>query len=181
MASEKNIRVAKAAVLLAAAAVLIIAISFNRSGRAGNVQAAGNRKELPDFRLSDLSGAAWHLSDERGKVVLLNFWATWCPACQYEMPDLVEVAHRYSDHGLAIVGIDMDDDAAQTVPSFIQHYRVPYRIVIADSGFEMANDLEALPTSVLLDRQGRIVKSWVGAVSEAELAPYLNQLLKEPA
>lgn len=181
MASEKTVRWAKAAVLLAAAAVLIIAISFNGSGRAVKVEAAGDRKPLPDFRLSDLSGGTWHLSDDRGKVVLLNFWATWCDACQYETPDLVQVAHRYSDRGLVIVGIDMDDDAARSVPGFVRHYRIPYRIVINDSSFGLANDLDALPTSVLLDRQGRIVKSWVGAVSEGDLAPYLNELLNEKA
>jgi cytochrome c biogenesis protein CcmG/thiol:disulfide interchange protein DsbE len=181
MATEKTIRWAKAAVLFAAGAVLIVAISFNGFTRAGNVEAAGNRKELPDFRLSDLSGADWHLRDDRGKVVLLNFWATWCEACRYETPDLVQVAHRYSDRGLVIVGIDMDDDPPKAAPPFVRKFGIPYKIVIGNYDFGLANHLDALPTSILLDRQGRLVKSWEGAVDERDLAPFLNQLLNERA
>ena len=182
MASVKSIRWAKAAVLLAAGAVFIVAISFNGFTRAGKVEAAGNRKELPDFRLSDLSGTTWHLSDERGKVVLLNFWATWCDACQFETPALVQVSKTFSGRGLRIVGIDMDQDESKSqVPAFVHRYGIPYRILMNDYSFDLVNHLEALPTSVLLDRQGRIVKSWVGAVDEKDLAPYLNQLLSEKA
>jgi len=180
MASEKTIRWAKAAVLFAAAFVLIIAISFSGK-RAGNPRSVATRKALPDFRLSDLSGSQWRLSDHRGQVVLLNFWATWCDACRYETPDLVRVARHYSGHGLYVLGIDMDRDAAASVPAFVREYRIPYQVVLADSSFGLADQVEALPTSVLLDRQGRVAWTHVGAVGESELSSVIDRLLHEQA
>ena len=178
MASERTIRWAKAAVLFAAALVLIIAISFSGK-RAGNLRSTTTRKALQDFRLSDLSGTQWRLSDHRGQVVLLNFWATWCEACRYETPDLVSISRSYSGRGLYVLGIDMDHDAPASVPPFLREYRIPYQVVIADSSFALADNLEALPTSVLLDRSGRVAWTHIGAVSAAELRSVIDPLLNE--
>ncbi len=134
---------------------------------------------MVDFRLADLSGSAWQLSDRRGRVVLVNFWATWCGPCRDETPGLVQLYRSYRPRGVEMVGIDMDDDPAEAVPGFVHSYRIPYPVLVPDSGFELANEIESLPTTLLIDRQGRIAKVYVGAMSEAELGADLDALLKE--
>jgi len=181
MASENAIRWAKAAVLLSAACVLIIAISFSGLKRAGRVTAASSRRPVADFRLSDLSGKAWRLSDHRGQIVVVNFWATWCGPCQEETPGLIRTARRYSDKPVAFVGVAMDDDAATAVPPFLREYRIPYPVVLPDSSLTMAENIDSLPTTVLLDRHGRIAKTWIGEVDENTLQTVIDELLREPA
>ncbi len=156
-----------------------MAFFHGRPRPAGNVPAAGSRRKMVDFRLADLSGSAWQLSDRRGRVVLVNFWATWCPPCREETPGLVQLYRSYRPRGVEMVGIDMDDDPAAAVPGFVRSYRIPYPMLVPDSGFELANEIESLPTTLLIDRQGRIAKVYVGAMSEAELSADLDALLKE--
>src|SRR5579884_2710571 len=182
MASEKTIRRAKAAVLLAAAAVLIIAISFKGLKRADYLRSTANRREVPDFRLSDLSGGSWRLSDHRGEVVVVNFWATWCGPCRDETPGLVRFWHQYAGKGVAVVGVNiMDDNPKTDVPPFVSEFRIPYPIVLADSSVSLADHIEGLPTTFLLDRRGRIAQKWVGELDDNELRDAIDKLLREPA
>jgi cytochrome c biogenesis protein CcmG/thiol:disulfide interchange protein DsbE len=181
MASENAIRWAKALVLLAAAGVLMIAISIPVFQRAGSVRAAGKRKAVPDFRLSDLSGKPWRLSDHRGEIVVVNFWATWCGPCQEETPGLIRLSRHYAGKGVAFVGISTDDDPASVIPPFLQEFQIPYPIVLAGPNVSLAENIDGLPTTYLLDRQGRIAKKLVGATDEAEFRQEIDALLNEPA
>jgi cytochrome c biogenesis protein CcmG, thiol:disulfide interchange protein DsbE len=160
----------------------ILAVVFfrDRSGPSASATTTPNGRRQPiDFRLDDLAGSRWQLSDRRGKVVLVNFWATWCPPCREETPGLVRLSRDYRSRGVEVVGISMDDDPRQAVPPFLRRYSVPYPVLVPDSAFELANEVESLPTTLLIDRQGRVAKVYVGAVGEAEIADELDLLLKE--
>lgn len=137
------------------------------------------RQQLPDFEFSSWSGGHWRLSDHQGQVVLLNFWATWCPPCREETPGLVKLSEQYGAKGVAIVGIDMDDNGKSVVPSFVHRYGVPYAILLPPVRSPMVSSVESLPTSLLLDRQGRVARSYVGAVQKQVFARDIEQLLAE--
>jgi cytochrome c biogenesis protein CcmG, thiol:disulfide interchange protein DsbE len=159
--------------------ILAVVMLRDRSKPAESVSPAGGRQQPIDFRLADLAGSRWQLSDRRGKVVLVNFWATWCPPCRAETPGLVRLYRDYRPRGVEMVSISMDDDPRQVVPAFLREYKVPYIVLVPDSSFELANEVESLPTTLLIDRKGRVAKVFVGAVGEEEVSGELDALLKE--
>jgi thiol-disulfide isomerase/thioredoxin len=173
------IKALKLFVLLAAVGILAVVLVRDRSKPPASLAPAGGRRQSIDFRLADLAGSQWQLSDRRGKVVLVNFWATWCPPCREETPGLVRVYRDYRPKGVVVVGISMDDDPRRAVPPFLRQYGVPYTVLVPDASFQLANEVESLPTTLLIDRQGRVAKVYVGAVGEAEVAEELDVLLKE--
>lgn len=116
------------------------------------------RRDAPDFTLQDLSGRDVRLSDFRGKVVLLNFWATWCPPCRMEIPDFIRLQRDYQDKGLEIVGVSMDREGARIVAPFARQYGINYTMLV--DGTPVAGrygGITGVPTTFILDRQGRIV------------------------
>lgn len=120
------------------------------------IQADNARREQADFTLQDLSGKRWTLKDMKGSVVLLNFWATWCPPCRQEMPDLDALYRQFKERGLVILAIS-DEDAAKVRP-FIDQERVSYPILLDPGGavgkrFEIAG----IPKTFVYDRDGKIV------------------------
>jgi len=114
------------------------------------------RRQQADFTLTDLQGRAWRLSDLRGKVVLLNFWATWCPPCRKEMPDLESLYRRFKDQGLVILAIS-DEDAAKVRP-FVTERGVSYPILL-DPGRKVNTlfAIEGIPKSFVYNRDGKLV------------------------
>jgi peroxiredoxin len=118
----------------------------------------------PDFVLPRLNGAAVPLSDYRGKVVLLNFWATWCPPCRAEMPSMEKLYQAYRDRGLEILAISADKSSKVVVESFVEARGLTFPILLDPANEVFAQyGVRGLPTSYLLDRQGRIVSGEVGA------------------
>jgi len=138
------------------------------------------RRPMADFTLPTLSSQRWTLSEHRGHVVLLNFWATWCPPCQEETPSLVKIAHDYQAKGLDVVGVSMDTGGAGNVRTFVSSYHVPYPILLPKPFSPMTDTVQALPTTILIDRQGRVANAFEGALDEATLRPQLDRLLSEP-
>ncbi len=177
--SNDFIKALKLFILLAAVGILAVVLLRDRTRPAPGVTSTGTRRQPIDFRLADLAGSRWQLSDRRGKVVLVNFWATWCPPCREETPGLVRLYRNYQPKGVVVVGISMDDDPHQAVPPFLREYKVPYPMLVPDSSFELAGDVQSLPTTLLIDRQGRVAKVYVGAVGEEEVEEELDVLLKE--
>ncbi len=122
---------------------------------------------LPRFTARDLDGRPVASSSFRGKVTILNFWATWCPPCRAEIPDLVALQDKYRDH-LQIVGVSEDDGGADVVRRFAAEHRMNYTILMATPDLErLFPAVDALPTSYVLDREGRVVKTHVGMLSPA--------------
>ena len=122
----------------------------------------------PDFSLQDLSDQNVSLSDFRGKVVLLDFWATWCPPCRMSIPELVKLQDKYRDNGLEIIGISLDDpqdELAKYLKEFKEKYKINYRILrfntkVMQDYFGMESP--AIPTMFVIDRDGKIREKIVG-------------------
>jgi thiol-disulfide isomerase/thioredoxin len=116
----------------------------------------------PDFKLSDLDGKPLSLVDFRGKVVLLNFWATWCGPCRAEVPDLVELQDKYKD-SLRIIGLATDDEDPADIKAFVKEYGINYPVAVVTTDIRLQyGGIPALPTLFLLDTEGRIVQKHEG-------------------
>lgn len=164
-------------------AVASIMLLVNRSAEKPiqkPLKAAGVRQEAPDFDLKDVDGKAVRLSDYRGKVVLLDFWATWCGPCKMEIPWFMEFERKYKDRGFAVLGLSMDDDGWQSVKPFIKEMGMNYRVMIADDRTgDLYGGIEALPTAFLIDRQGRIAVQHVGVSSRRDFEDGIEKLLDD--
>ena len=138
----------------------------------------------PDFSLPDLSGNRLNLSSYRGKIVVLDFWATWCDPCQDEIPYLVELQSKYGGEGLEIIGISMDD-SPEPVRDFYQRFKINYPVVMGDAKTgELYGGVLGLPITFLIGRDGRIVAKHIGAtditVFEREIRHVLEAGSGEP-
>jgi cytochrome c biogenesis protein CcmG/thiol:disulfide interchange protein DsbE len=180
MDKDRAVNIAKWAVLIAVVPVVLAVLMPRASNPPGNVKPVATRKTMPDFALRDLSGGAWKLSAHRGDVVLVNFWATWCEPCRNETPGLIRIAHRYAPKGLSVAGISMDEGGAAPVRKFLKDFGVNYPVMMPDPNFLLANEIENLPTTFLIDRQGRIAKTYIGGVSESVFRADIERLLAEP-
>ncbi|WP_020564642.1 TlpA family protein disulfide reductase [Methylosarcina fibrata] len=135
---------------------------------------------LPEFGFPDLSDRQRSVSEWRGKVLVLNFWATWCPPCREEMPELIALQKQYSEKGLQVVGIAIEDK--EPVSEFLDFVDMNYPILIAgDAGLPLArqlgNTMGAVPYTLVVDRQGRIVYSQPGQVTKDKMQPIIEPLL----
>lgn len=142
------------------------------------------RAVAPDFVLPDLNGTLVRLADFRGKkVVFLNFWAPWCPACRFEMPTMLEVYQRFKDQGLEILAISIDQGSRQSTVDYTAENRLPFPVLL-DPRQEVMDRYRVrfIPTHVLIDRQGRIRSIQVGPKDwqRPDTWSALEPLLKEP-
>jgi peroxiredoxin len=137
-------------------------------------------KPAPAFTLQDLNGKSISLSDFRGKVVILDFWATWCPPCVREIPHFIELYEQYKDRGFAMVGISLDHAGISTVKSFVRKYRVNYPILMADGQVGNAyGGIPSIPTTFVIDSAGNIRKKYVAYHDKAVFEADLKKLLAE--
>jgi cytochrome c biogenesis protein CcmG/thiol:disulfide interchange protein DsbE len=140
--------------------------------------AAGARKTAPDFSLGDLQGKPIKLTDFRGKVVLLDFWATWCHGCKTEIPWFMEFHKKYEMHGLAVIGVSMDEDGWKSVKPFVAEWKIKYPIVVGNQELGKRYSVEAVPVTLLIDRAGRIAAVHEGVVQKDAFEKELNNLLR---
>ena len=137
------------------------------------------RNLAPDFALKDADGKVVKLSDYKGKVVLLNFWATWCGPCKIEIPWFIDFQKTYKDRGFTVIGIAVDDEGWEIVKPYLATKQVNYPVVVGD---EMVNTkyggVEALPTTFVIDKDGKIANTHVGLVSRKEYESDIEQLLR---
>lgn len=146
--------------------------------------ACGNKAEKNssappfDFSLPDLSGKVHTLKEFSGKMVLLNFWATWCPACKEDIATLEILNREYKNSGLEIIGISLDKKGLGEVDSFVQEMKIPYTILLGDETVVKSyGGLKGVPTSFLLDKEGRIVKRYSGQISHEAISSDLKVYL----
>jgi peroxiredoxin len=147
------------------------------------VEASAAKTPAPDWELKDLNGKTVKSSGFRGKVVVLNFWATWCMPCRIEMPHFVELQKQYGDKGVAVIGVSLDEQGPEVVKKFVKQLGVNYTIVMGNQKIaEAYGGIVAIPTTFVIDRQGRIVSWHMGyddkAVFEKEIQSLLEQRSK---
>lgn len=132
-----------------------------------------------DFEVTLVNGESFTLSDHKGKVVLLNIWATWCAPCREEVPDFVELYDQYKDEGLEILGVSIDKQGESVVKPFMEEYEVNYPVVI-DRGkiMDKYGPTMGIPTTYVIGREGNLEYFAVGALTNKELEPRLQELLK---
>jgi cytochrome c biogenesis protein CcmG, thiol:disulfide interchange protein DsbE len=176
-AKAKNVALKSAVILIAIAAVTFI---FAGRRDAGETIPSSDRKPVTQFSLPDMSGKEWKLTDYRGQVVLLNFWATWCGPCRDETPGLVRLANQYHGKGLQLAGVVMDDDKEAPVSEFVTQFGIRYPILVPPSNSAILSAISALPTTLLFDRHGRVVRRYEGAVSESQFRKDIEATLAEP-
>lgn len=188
----------KKTALIAIAAIIVIVIAalyvdrITRVGvGAGSLKKADNvaaGKPAPDFTLKDLDGKNVNLSQFKGKVVLVNFWATWCDPCRVEIPWLIEMQQKYSAKGFTVLGIAMDEEGKSVVAPFVQKEQfdidgggkslMNYPIVIGDEQVvDKFGGLFGYPTSVLISRDGKQIKRITGLISYDEIAQAIESQL----
>jgi peroxiredoxin len=137
------------------------------------------RKAAPDFTLNDSNGAPIKLSGYKGRVVLLDFWATWCTGCKVEIPWYVEFQNRYKRRGLSVIGVSMDDDGWKSVRPFLQQHHINYPILVGDGKLGEAFGFKAMPATLLIDRDGKIADLHVGMVDKTIFEREIQVLLEE--
>lgn len=137
-------------------------------------------KSAPDFSLMDLQGNKISISSLKGKVIVLNFWASWCPPCKAEIPDFVKIYQTYKDKGLVIIGVAVNSKT-DDVKEIVKKYSISYPVAMDDGSAEKAyGPVTAVPTTFIIDKQGNLVPGGkkVGRLSEEALLKIIEPLLK---
>ncbi|MBI2926306.1 MAG: TlpA family protein disulfide reductase [Verrucomicrobia bacterium] len=138
------------------------------------------KSPAPAWELKDVEGKLVKSADFKGKVVILDFWATWCGPCRMEIPGFVSLQKKYGKDGLVIVGVSLDDEGATVLKPFIKKHSINYTVVLGDEKVSKAfGGVDALPTTFIIDRTGLIVSQHVGYAPEATFAKEIKPLLKQ--
>jgi cytochrome c biogenesis protein CcmG/thiol:disulfide interchange protein DsbE len=133
-----------------------------------------------DFTLTDASGAAIRLSDFRGKVVLLNFWATWCVPCSAEVPLLVGLRQEYRHKGFEVLGVSLDEDGWKSVRPYIEERHVNYPVVLVNDDLARAyGGLDSVPLTLIIDKSGHIAARHLGLCRKDEYEADIQAVLSE--
>jgi cytochrome c biogenesis protein CcmG, thiol:disulfide interchange protein DsbE len=172
-------RVISKKLLLSIGMVVALGIVFlSRSGHLGRESAAqGNL--APNFSLPQLSGAWLELSNYRGKVVLLDFWATWCEPCREEIPQFIDLQKKYGPEGLQIIGVAMDD-TPEPVRDFGKQFEMNYPVVIGNARIgELYGGVLGLPIAFLIARDGRISGKHIGPLAMPTIEKEITKLLQQ--
>ncbi len=139
---------------------------------------SGVHAVAPDFSLQDLNGQPLDLASYRGKVVLLDFWATWCTPCRGETPHFVEFQNKYREQGLQVIGISMDD-GPKPVRAFYEEFKMNYPVALGNEKVaEAYGGVLGLPVTFLIDRDGRVATKYVGEVQMTVLEQGIKTLLQ---
>ena len=162
----------------ALAVLILLATACSPSKSVKAAKSEKERRPAPNFILQDAQGRTVRLADFKGKVVLLDFWATWCGPCQIEIPWFIEFQRKYKDQGFSVVGISMDEGGWEVVRPFVDEQKMNYPVLIGNDETASAfGGVEALPTTFIIDKQGRIVATHMGLTSKDEFENTIKSLL----
>jgi peroxiredoxin len=156
---------------------------YVQANRKGSVIEAAKRKQAGPVAGSLLAGGDYRLSDDRGKVVVLNYFASWCPPCQTETPQFDSIYRQRKSAGVRFVGMDVKDPSKGAAQSWIKDKDITFPVVYdeaARTAIQLGDvPMAALPSTVVIDKQGRVAAVYVGSVLPADLTPALDQLARE--
>ena len=168
-------------VILILTSTLLIAESHPSQFLNGNETTVNiDAEKAPDFTLFTLTGEEVKLTNYKDKIVILDFWATWCGPCRRGIPDLVSIQKEYKDD-VIVIGISLDQQSTQhKIQSFIDHFGINYPIVLGTIDVVVAyGNIQAIPTSFVIDTRGNIVKKHVGLVPKETIVKEITSLLKQ--
>jgi peroxiredoxin len=156
--------------------VLVIVIAFLFTAC---IAQSGKKQKAPNFSLQTQNGKVIELSKLKGKVVLVNFWATWCPPCRAEIPDFIEVYNTYKSKGFEIIGIALDEEGWSKVAPYVKEAKMNYPVVLGSAEVvQQYGNIESIPTTFIIDKNGYIAGRQVGVLSKTALEQKLKSLLK---
>jgi thiol-disulfide isomerase/thioredoxin len=172
-------------IIVAMVISLMLVFGFNMARKPAPTEAASNAlmgREAPDFTLQSLDGKTVHLSDFRGKALVLNFWATWCAPCKIEMPWFVELQKKYGPQGLQLVGVAMDDATPREISDFAKEMSVNYPILIGKEAVGQAyGGVPFMPETFYIDRNGKIIVNAFGLKSRSEIEDDMKKIIASVA
>jgi len=132
----------------------------------------------PDFSLTDLNGKTVTLSQYKGKVIILDFWATWCPPCRSEIPHFIDLYNRYQDKGLVIIGVALDEEGAKVVKPFVDEYKMNYPVLLGNADIQKAyGGIQGIPTTFIIDKNGKVVDMFTGYRDEPVFEKRIQALI----
>ncbi len=141
-------------------------------------QGKTDTSHAPDFTLLNLAGDTVNLSDYKGKVVIINFFATYCPPCRMEMPDFVDLQKQFGSQDFTVLAISVDNDGEKVLPPFIEKLGINFPVLLATSKvLADYGNIYALPVTFVLDKEHKIVKKIMGKINKEELTPLIKELL----
>ena len=160
-------------------ALCLLGLYFASRHAPARPKASTSGDAAPDFSVTDISGKKLSLTDYRGKIVLLDFWATWCTPCRAEIPHFVEMQQQLGPQGFQVIGISMDDEA-KPVKAFYDQFKMNYPVAVGDDKLaESFGGVLGLPVNFLIDRDGRIVKKYLGATDVSVFDKDVSDLLAQ--
>lgn len=131
----------------------------------------------PDFTLKDLGGKAVHLAELKGKVVLVEFWATWCPPCRESIPGMERLHKAYQAKGLVVLGVSMDTSGLDEIRSFAKDFGISYPVLMADEEVAAKYMVRAIPVVYIVNKEGMIARQYLGGAEEGDLEKDIKALL----
>lgn len=153
--------------------VFLLAVVF-----VSGVAFAQKSKPAPNFKLTAQDGKVIELAKLKGKVVVVNFWATWCGPCRKEIPGFMDVHSQYKDKGLVVVGVSLDEEGWGVVKPYIERTKINYPVVIGEGSLAEAYEIpNAIPATYVVDKKGNIAKSHIGFMTKSELEGIIKPLL----
>jgi cytochrome c biogenesis protein CcmG/thiol:disulfide interchange protein DsbE len=162
-------------ILLPLVLVLFVCANAEKASIIGD-----NSSPAPDFKAKDLKGREISLSKYSGKVVFLNFWATWCGPCKAEIPDFIKAYEQYKDKGMEIIGISVDRISPKSVLKFVEKYKINYPVIMSTD--KIQKDYEPgpyVPTTIIVDQKGKIRHRHIGYMDKETLKDYFLELTEE--
>jgi cytochrome c biogenesis protein CcmG/thiol:disulfide interchange protein DsbE len=153
--------------------------SSDAPGATGTPTCKADSKANLNYTVKDMNGASVKLADYKGKVILVNFWATWCPPCKAELPALIELYDRYKDQGLVVLGISGDDDA-ETLRAFASEWKINYPMIVGRDETDLMDSygpIYGYPISVIVGRDGSVCGKHVGPATKEEFEREIKALL----
>ena len=150
---------------------------MNSDANSSDENSAFENQEAPGFTLTDTKGKKISLAEYKGKIVIIDFWATWCPPCRRGIPDLIKIQKEYKNK-VTVIGISLDTDTKKDVVPFMKNMGINYTVVYANAQVvQDYGNVEAIPTSFIIDKEGKIIDQHIGLTPEETYINEINKLL----